>query len=187
MICVVVCGGVAVVRRCGGGAACSQLLLRLPSVVISAPAGVGCDVCVVSAVRCVWCRLLRVWVAMCVVSAVPFDVCMVSASVGCDVCVVSAVPFDVCMVSAPAVRCVGCLRVCVGRLLCHSRWQVQLRMENERYLRKHPELGIMLDLFTQSVLHTRPADIRAHAAGFFADPSLRDVVAEHRARKRGGA
>ncbi|KNC51140.1 uncharacterized protein AMSG_06491 [Thecamonas trahens ATCC 50062] len=53
---------------------------------------------------------------------------------------------------------------------------IQVRLENERYLRKHPELHAMLDVFSQRVLRERPSDLSSFAASFFSDPDLQSVV-----------
>lgn len=55
--------------------------------------------------------------------------------------------------------------------------QVALRIENERYLRAHPELQTMLSSFMASVLRDRPDDVVKHAVAFFhTHPQLHDAA-----------
>eukprot|EP00514_Thraustochytrium_sp_LLF1b_P009428 CAMPEP_0184557140 /NCGR_PEP_ID=MMETSP0199_2-20130426/41975_1 /TAXON_ID=1112570 /ORGANISM="Thraustochytrium sp., Strain LLF1b" /LENGTH=69 /DNA_ID=CAMNT_0026953983 /DNA_START=205 /DNA_END=411 /DNA_ORIENTATION=+ len=44
--------------------------------------------------------------------------------------------------------------------------KVQLRMENERYLREHPELSQVLDAFFKKTLMEKPDNIEQFAAEF---------------------
>lgn len=40
-------------------------------------------------------------------------------------------------------------------------------MQNEFYLRKHPEIGIVIEFFVKKVLDERPANVLEFAGGFF--------------------
>lgn len=56
--------------------------------------------------------------------------------------------------------------------------QIKLRMDNERYLRSHPEIQHLIHEFTKSTLQMRPDDIQKFAAEFFADADrLRTLAA----------
>ncbi|XP_072317146.1 RIIa domain-containing protein 1-like isoform X2 [Eucyclogobius newberryi] len=48
----------------------------------------------------------------------------------------------------------------------------QTRINNENYLRSHPELDILIGDFLRAVLLQRPVDVRDFAAEFFTDPNL---------------
>jgi len=43
----------------------------------------------------------------------------------------------------------------------------QIRIENERYLRKHPELGRMISQFMVSLLRDKPKEVLPYAVVFF--------------------
>ncbi|CAK90518.1 unnamed protein product (macronuclear) [Paramecium tetraurelia] len=45
--------------------------------------------------------------------------------------------------------------------------KVQFRMANEIYLRKHPELSVMLSIFLFRVLEEKPDDVLMYAGKFF--------------------
>jgi hypothetical protein len=49
-------------------------------------------------------------------------------------------------------------------------------MENERYLREHPEMSTLLSLFVRKVLDERPNNILEYAGQFFDRAELKDVV-----------
>ncbi|XP_064391262.1 RIIa domain-containing protein 1-like [Halichondria panicea] len=53
-----------------------------------------------------------------------------------------------------------------------NQHKVTSRIENEYYLRKHPELSVLISNFVSEVLLTRPAKIREFAAEYFTDPEL---------------
>lgn len=59
-----------------------------------------------------------------------------------------------------------------------NQHKIKTRIENELYMRKHPEITVMLSSFVNDILLKRPEKIREHAAVFFTDPSLPDVVKE---------
>jgi hypothetical protein len=46
----------------------------------------------------------------------------------------------------------------------------KLRIENERYMRAHPELNEAIQEFVYAVLKRKPDDIRSFAIDFFAKP-----------------
>ncbi|XP_062254338.1 RIIa domain-containing protein 1 [Platichthys flesus] len=52
------------------------------------------------------------------------------------------------------------------------QFKIKARIENEKYLRSHPELEVLVGDFLRDVLLKRPADIRQFAADHFNNPSL---------------
>ena len=46
----------------------------------------------------------------------------------------------------------------------------KLRIENERYMRAHPELNEAVQEFVYAVLRRKPDDVRAFAVDFFTRP-----------------
>lgn len=46
----------------------------------------------------------------------------------------------------------------------------KLRVENERYMRSHPELNEAVQEFVYAVLKRKPDDVRAFAVDFFTKP-----------------
>jgi hypothetical protein len=46
----------------------------------------------------------------------------------------------------------------------------KLRIENERYMRAHPELNEAIQEFVYAVLKRKPDDIRSFAIDFFSKP-----------------
>ena len=54
--------------------------------------------------------------------------------------------------------------------------QLELRIENEKYFRAHPELQSMIQLFFYKVLDDRPDNILAYAGQFFDRAELHEVV-----------
>jgi hypothetical protein len=54
--------------------------------------------------------------------------------------------------------------------------QLELRIENEKYFRAHPELQSMMQLFIFKVLDDRPENILAYAGQFFDRAELHEVV-----------
>jgi len=53
---------------------------------------------------------------------------------------------------------------------------LELRIENEKYFRDHPELNSMVELFIFKVLDDRPENILAYAGQFFDRAELHEVV-----------
>ena len=54
--------------------------------------------------------------------------------------------------------------------------KVELRLENERYIRAHPELRQLFKHFMAVVLEEKPDNVQEFAANFFTQDNLRDVV-----------
>ncbi|XP_062393765.1 RIIa domain-containing protein 1 [Sardina pilchardus] len=52
------------------------------------------------------------------------------------------------------------------------QFKIQTRIANEKYLRTHPEVEVLLSHFLRDVFLKRPADIREFAAEHFTDPDL---------------
>ena len=53
---------------------------------------------------------------------------------------------------------------------------MELRIENERYFRQHPEISSLIGLFVRKILDDRPESILEYAGTFFDRAELRDVV-----------
>ena len=53
---------------------------------------------------------------------------------------------------------------------------MELRIENEKYFRAHPELNAMVQMFIYKVLDDRPDNILAYAGSFFDRAELHEVV-----------
>ena len=53
---------------------------------------------------------------------------------------------------------------------------MELRIENEKYFRAHPELMGQITLFIRKILDDRPENILEYAGTFFDRAELRDVV-----------
>ena len=53
---------------------------------------------------------------------------------------------------------------------------MELRIENEKYFRLHPEISSLLGLFVRKILDDRPDSILEYAGTFFDRAELRDVV-----------
>jgi hypothetical protein len=68
-----------------------------------------------------------------------------------------------------------CVHVCVHVYVCRS-WQVDLRVENEHYLRDHPELSTLVNSFMEGVLEARPTNPIQFAVDFFSGFSLISCV-----------
>ena len=54
--------------------------------------------------------------------------------------------------------------------------KLNLRMENEKYLREHPELAAMVRMFMQDVLNEHPENILEFAGSYFDNESMREIV-----------
>ncbi|XP_063054684.1 RIIa domain-containing protein 1-like [Engraulis encrasicolus] len=52
------------------------------------------------------------------------------------------------------------------------KFKIQTRIANEKYLRSHPEVEVLLSHFLRDVFLKRPEDIREFAAEHFTDPEL---------------
>ena len=57
--------------------------------------------------------------------------------------------------------------------------KLELRMENERYFRQHPEINYLLQLFVSRILDDRPENILEYAGTFFDSASLREMVEKY--------
>lgn len=53
---------------------------------------------------------------------------------------------------------------------------IQTRISNEKYLRNHPEIKLMLSKVTEAVLKDKPDDIVSFVSEWFCDPSLETKV-----------
>ncbi|KAM6935570.1 RIIa domain-containing protein 1 [Lycodopsis pacificus] len=56
------------------------------------------------------------------------------------------------------------------------RFKIRTRVDNETYLRSHPEVEVLIGGFLRDVILKRPADIREFAADHFSNPSLHVVI-----------
>ena len=54
--------------------------------------------------------------------------------------------------------------------------KVQYRVNNETYLRKHPELQNMISVFLFKVLEEKPKDILKYAGKYFDRPELDKII-----------
>jgi len=54
--------------------------------------------------------------------------------------------------------------------------KIKTRVENEKYLREHPELECLLSSFLRDVVRHRPDNVRDFAADFFTNPDLAKTV-----------
>ncbi|KAB5587104.1 hypothetical protein PHYPO_G00009070 [Pangasianodon hypophthalmus] len=52
------------------------------------------------------------------------------------------------------------------------QFKIKTRIANEKYLRAHPEVEMLLSDFLRDVFVKRPTDIREFAADHFSDPDL---------------
>ncbi|XP_026172390.1 RIIa domain-containing protein 1 [Mastacembelus armatus] len=56
------------------------------------------------------------------------------------------------------------------------QFKIKTRIENEKYLRSHPEVEILISDFLRDVLLQRPGDIREFAAVHFTNPNLHSTI-----------
>ncbi len=61
---------------------------------------------------------------------------------------------------------------------------MELRIENEKYFRQHPEISSLLGLFVRKILDDRPDSILEYAGTFFDRAELRDVVEQASEQER---
>jgi hypothetical protein len=54
--------------------------------------------------------------------------------------------------------------------------KVQQRIQNEQYLRQHPELKALVSLFMRQLLETKPEKPEMFAAEFFTRPDVKPIV-----------
>ena len=57
-----------------------------------------------------------------------------------------------------------------------NQLKIKTRLNNESYLRKHPEVSIMLSGFLSSCLSVRPDSVERFASEYFSDPQLYEKV-----------
>uniref|UniRef100_UPI0037E7BC06 RIIa domain-containing protein 1 n=1 Tax=Semicossyphus pulcher TaxID=241346 RepID=UPI0037E7BC06 len=55
-------------------------------------------------------------------------------------------------------------------------FKIKTRIENERYLRSHPEVEVLMGNFLRDVLLKRPSDICEFAADHFTNADLQVVI-----------
>ena len=53
-----------------------------------------------------------------------------------------------------------------------NAFKVKTHLENERYLRDHPEIECLVQSFVSEVCKERPGDLREYAAEYFTNPDL---------------
>ncbi|XP_020783749.1 RIIa domain-containing protein 1 [Boleophthalmus pectinirostris] len=53
-----------------------------------------------------------------------------------------------------------------------KQFKIKTRIDNENYLRSHPEIEILVGDFLRDVLLQRPVDVRDFAAEHFSNPNL---------------
>ncbi|XP_042280423.1 RIIa domain-containing protein 1 [Thunnus maccoyii] len=56
------------------------------------------------------------------------------------------------------------------------QFKIKTRIENEKYLRSHPEVEVLIGDFLRDVLLKRPVDIHEFAADHFTNPNLHVVI-----------
>ncbi|XP_028281657.1 RIIa domain-containing protein 1 [Parambassis ranga] len=57
------------------------------------------------------------------------------------------------------------------------QFKIKTRIDNEKYLRSHPEVEVLIGDFLRDVLVKRPQDIREFAADHFTNPNLQASTA----------
>ncbi|XP_031555299.1 RIIa domain-containing protein 1-like [Actinia tenebrosa] len=58
-----------------------------------------------------------------------------------------------------------------------NKFKIRTRIENEKYLRDHPEVSCLITGFLGSILQQRPGSVREFAASYFSNPELKENVA----------
>ncbi|KAI9533299.1 hypothetical protein NQZ68_025693 [Dissostichus eleginoides] len=56
------------------------------------------------------------------------------------------------------------------------QFKIKTRINNEKYLRSHPEVEVLIGDFLRDVLLKRPVDIRDFAADHFTNPDLHVLI-----------
>lgn len=56
------------------------------------------------------------------------------------------------------------------------QFKIKTRINNEKYLRSHPEVEVLIGDFLRDVLLKKPTDIREFAADHFTNPNLHVVI-----------
>ncbi|CAL8093355.1 unnamed protein product [Calicophoron daubneyi] len=59
-----------------------------------------------------------------------------------------------------------------------NKLKAETRINNERYLREHPEINHMISAFLRDLLLKKPDDPREHFKDFFTHPDLRKRIDE---------
>ncbi|XP_067093654.1 RIIa domain-containing protein 1 [Osmerus mordax] len=59
------------------------------------------------------------------------------------------------------------------------QYKIKTRIDNEKYLRAHPEVELLMSDFLRDVFLKRPVDIREFAAGHFTNPNLATKITSH--------
>jgi len=57
-----------------------------------------------------------------------------------------------------------------------NQTNIQINMQNERYLRAHPEIRSLISVFVKQVLEYKPENILSFAGDFFTRPDLYPMV-----------
>ncbi|KAH9588549.1 RIIa domain-containing protein 1 [Schistosoma haematobium] len=57
-----------------------------------------------------------------------------------------------------------------------NKLKAQTRLNNEHYLRKHPEIKYMITAFLRDILTKQPEDAREHFVDFFTSPNLESNI-----------
>ncbi|KAK2844586.1 hypothetical protein Q5P01_011245 [Channa striata] len=57
------------------------------------------------------------------------------------------------------------------------QFKIKTRIDNEKYLKSHPEVDVLIGDFLRDVLLKRPANIYEFAADHFTDPNLHATIA----------
>ncbi|XP_041799144.1 RIIa domain-containing protein 1 [Chelmon rostratus] len=75
----------------------------------------------------------------------------------------------------------GLARLDVGVLTAEQQeklrqFKIQTRIDNEKYLRSHPEVKVLIGDFMRDVLLKRPDDIQEFAADYFTKTNLHMVI-----------
>ncbi|XP_070768534.1 RIIa domain-containing protein 1 [Enoplosus armatus] len=75
----------------------------------------------------------------------------------------------------------GLAKLDVGALSAEQQeklrqFKINTRVDNEKYLRSHPEVEVLIGDFLRDVLLKRPAEIREFAADHFTKPNLHVVI-----------
>ncbi|XP_029308040.1 RIIa domain-containing protein 1 [Cottoperca gobio] len=56
------------------------------------------------------------------------------------------------------------------------QFKIKTRIDNEKYLRSHPEVEVLVGDFLRDVLLKKPADIQEFASDHFTNPNLHAVI-----------
>ncbi|XP_023117627.1 RIIa domain-containing protein 1 [Amphiprion ocellaris] len=57
-----------------------------------------------------------------------------------------------------------------------KQFKIKTRIENEKYLRSHPEVEVLIGDFLRVLLLKRPTDVREFAADHFTNPNLHETI-----------